>query len=113
MTKRGAQAATLFEAAAALTARVGVLVDEAVPLFLLIDLGGLDVALSFLMFLQMGLLPEEDPTGRALERPHPLVDPLMHVAIAGRGEDLATCLTWVLPLFQLLVALFMCLIMTP
>ena len=36
----------------------------------------------------MGFLSEVDPTGGTLEGPDPLVYPLVHVPVTGRGEDL-------------------------
>ena len=79
----------------------------------------------------MRLLSKVNPTGNALERSHSLVNSLMHVAIACRGEYLeklsyiemsstivvnsylSTRLAGILPLLQLLVALFVCLIVAP
>lgn len=61
----------------------------------------------------MSLLSEVYPTGHALERPHPLVDPLVHVAVAGRGEYFSARLAGVLPLLQLLVALLVCFVVAP
>lgn len=65
------------------------------------------------MFLKVSFLSEVDPTGSTLEWPDPLVYPLVHVPITGRGKDLPAGLTRVLPLFQFLMTLFMSLVMTP
>merc|ERR1719397_181508 len=81
------------------------------PLF--IELGSLDVSLRPLVFLQMSLLTEKDTAWNALERTNSLVDPLVHVPVACRREDLATRLTRVLPLFELLVTLLVGLVMAP
>ncbi len=54
-----------------------------------------------LVLLQVGFLAEEDPAGDALEGAHTLVDALVHVAVAGGGEDLAARLARVLPLLAL------------
>ena len=77
----------------------------------------------------MSFLPEVDPTRGALEGSNSLVDPLVHVPVAGRGEHLKSShdipaelisdnylpagLTRILPLFQFLMTLFMSLVMTP
>ena len=83
----------------------------------------------------MSFLSEVDPTGGTLEGSDSLVDPLVHVPVAGRGEDLKSSqggtfsydipaelisdnylpagLTRILPLFQFLMTLFMSLVMTP
>ena len=62
--------------------------QEAVPLLLLIDLCRLNVALSLLMLLQVGLLAEEHSARCALEWSDPLVDALVHISVAGTSEDL-------------------------
>jgi len=65
------------------------------------------------MLLQVSFLPKEYPAGCALKWSYTLVNPLMHVSIAGRGEDLSTSLAGILPLLQFLMTLFVGLIMTP
>jgi len=79
----------------------------------LVDLSGLNVTLGLLMFLQMSFLPEENSARGALKGTDTLMDPLMHVTIAGRSKDLSACLTGVLSLLQLLVALFMSFVVAP
>ena len=54
----------------------------------LVDLSGLNVTLGLLMFLQMSFLPEENSARGALKGTDTLMDPLMHVTIAGRSKDL-------------------------
>jgi hypothetical protein len=41
------------------------------------------MALGLLMFLQVGLLSKVNSAWRALERPNSLVDPLVHISVAG------------------------------
>ena len=38
--------------------------------------------------LEVSLLSEEDSAGEAVEGPHPLVDPLVHVPVTRRCKDL-------------------------
>jgi len=57
-------------------------------LLLFVNVCGLQVALGLLVLLEVSLLAEKDPAGGALERPDPFVNPLVHVAVAGGGEDL-------------------------
>ena len=54
----------------------------------LVDFSGLNVTLGLLMFLQMSFLPEENSARSALKRSYTLMDPLVHVTIAGRSKDL-------------------------
>ena len=84
----------------------------------------------------MSFLSEVDTTGGTLEGSDSLMDPLVHVPVAGRGEDLKSSqdgtfsdnipaelitannylpagLTRILPLLQFLMTLFMSLVMTP
>ena len=46
------------------------------------------MALGFLMLLQVSFLTKEYSAGRAMKRSDTLVNSLVHVSIAGRGEDL-------------------------
>jgi hypothetical protein len=46
------------------------------------------MALCFLVFLKMSLLPEIDPAWKTMEWSYTFVNALVHVAIAGGSEDL-------------------------
>lgn len=91
---------------------VGNFSDETITFLFFVDVSGLNVTLGLLMFLKMGLLAKEDPTRCALERSDPFVYPLVHVAIASRCKNLATCLAWILPLFHLLMGLLVSFVLT-
>jgi hypothetical protein len=73
----------------------------------------LEVALGFLMLLQVSFLTKKYSAGRTMKRSDTLVNSLVHVSIAGRGEDLSTSGTGILPLLQFLMTLFVGLIMAP
>jgi len=65
------------------------------------------------MLLQMSFLPKKYPARCTLKWSDTLVNPLMHISIAGRSENLSTSLAGILPLLQFLMTFFVGLIMTP
>ena len=67
---------------------VFVVVNEAVTTFLFPDFRGLEVSLGLLVLLKMRFLPEVNSARKTVEGTNPLVNALMHVAIARRREYL-------------------------